>query len=198
MKNVAKKLVLTVIILTFISNLTAAVDWDITEGVNSIQSGDSYGNVNIYTTSTEPTTVNMTGGSIDTCNVYDTSVLSLEGGSITALKTYNNSSVYIDSDASTSFELYNGSSAHLSSSSSSVSVLIYDQAKLNIYGRNLDYNELMSPNIITGQWENGEAFTIYLRNIFSYDSSQIILHEIPEPVSLLFLATGTLFFKRRY
>ncbi len=168
---------------------------------DTIQNGDVYDTVNIYDSLDVPpvqTTVDMTGGDISYLNVYDTSVFNFNSGSIGAL-TMNNSSIanLYSSDTPTMY-LYDNSQIHIYNGSLGSSALIYDNAELHVYGYDLEYDETPSPNWVTGQWENGQDFKIYLRNIYSYDPDQVVLHEIPEPTTFLLFTFGSLLLRRHY
>ena len=168
---------------------------------DTIQNGDVYDTVNTYDSLDIPpvqTTVDMTGGEISYLNVYDTSVFNFNSGSIGVLTTNNSGIAHLySSDISTKY-LHDNSQIHIYNSSLSSSVLIYDNAELHIYGYDLIYDETASPNWVTGQWENGQDFEIYLRNIYSYDPDQVVLHEIPEPATLLLFSFGGLLLRRHH
>jgi len=160
-----------------------------------------YDTVNIYDSLDVPpiqTTVDMTGGEIDYCNVYDTAILNFEGGDIFVVISHNNSTVTINNNPSPAvLELYDNSKMYLyNGAAGPFNALIYDNAELHIYGYNLNYDETPSPNWVTGQWENGQDFKIYLRNIYSYDPDQVILHEIPEPATFLLFTFGGLLLRK--
>ncbi len=168
---------------------------------DTIQNGDVYDTVNIYDSLDVPpvqTTVDMTGGQISSCNVYDAAIFNLTGGNIGLIATYENSNANINIDISISFELHNNSKVYLHGLGTSSSIFIYDNAELHIYGYDLFYDETPSPNWVTGQWENGQDFKIYLRNIYSYDPDQVVLHEIPEPTTFLLFTFGSLLLRRRH
>jgi hypothetical protein len=164
----------------------------------TIEDGDEYGTVNIYDTLPDQTIVDMTGGDISYCNVYDTANLNYGGGEISLVSTYNNSSAIANVDVSTGFCLYDESKVYLYELGSSSSIFIYDDSELHIYGYNLEYEETALPNWVTGQWENGQSFQIYLRNITSYDPTQVFLHEVPEPLTLFFLVSGSLILRKKH
>ena len=84
-----------------------------------IQEGDSYSNVKIYDTPPGHTTVNMTGGVVDSLGSYDQSTLNVSGGNIFNATMRDSSTINISGLA----EMY--------------SVSGYGQATINISGGNI-------------------------------------------------------------
>ncbi len=159
-----------------------------------------YGTVNIYDSLDIPpiqTNVDMTGGVIEYCNVYDTANFNLTGGDILLVRTYDNSIAYINSNVSSGLRLHNNSKVYLNALGASSNILMYDDAELHIYGYNLEYDEeIASLNKVTGQWRNGQDFRICLRNITTYNPEQVFLHEIPEPATILLFTLGGFLLRR--
>lgn len=168
-----------------------------------IESGD-YGTVNIYDSlDTIPvqTTVTMTGGEIDYCHVYNTAILNFEGGDIFVVISHDDSNVTVDATTlPTVFELYDDSKVHLHNGFNTPNIQIFDNAELHVYGYGFEYDPTITgTNGISGFWENGEAFSIGLRQPSDYDPyTQIILHEIPEPTTLLLFTFGGLFLRKHH
>jgi hypothetical protein len=185
MKKIGLVLLLTVCQITWGTVTNIYTD-------TTIESG-TYDTVNIYDSLDAPpiqTMVDMTGGLIYSCDVYNTAILNFNDGEIGTIYTNNSSIVNMSSVNTPTMYLYNDSQIHIYNGSAGPSVSLYDNAELHIYGYNLDYDEIPSPNWVTGQWENGQDFTIYLRNIYSYNPSQVVLHEIPEPTTFLLFVFG--------
>ncbi len=190
-----KKVVIILAVCFLSVAVNAAMDWDIYNDA-TIEDGDVYGTVNIYDTPPDQTLVEMLGGDISTCTINDSALLNYNGGDISVLKQYDFSISYIDSVDIPTMYLYGESQSHIHNGSFGPSIFLYDDAKVHIYGYNFDYDEIASPNLLNGQWENGEDFSIVLRNSFSYNPNQVVLHEVPEPISLLLLGFGSVFLKK--
>ena len=189
MKNVAKKLVLTVIILTFISNLTAAVDWDITEGLETIITGDDYGNIAVY----NDAELTVTGGHASHISSYDSSIVNIQD--------YLSAGLSIDLNGQSTINVYGGfingigigsaTSATLNLYGGNIDYIGYpetDTFTINIYGYDFNY----SGGFLTGKWLDGTDFSILVRNSV-YPNDNINL--IPEPTTLAILGLGFLCFR---
>jgi len=196
------------IITMFLLFVTCQFAWGAVTNIYSdttIGSG-VYDTVNIYDSLDVPpvqTTVDMTGGEIDSCHVYDTAILNFEGGNIFLVTSHNNSNVTINSVPSPDvFELYDNSEIYLQNGDYYTTVQIFDDAVLHIYGYNFDYDpSITGTNAVNGFWGNGEALRIALRSTpgVDYDPyTQVVLHEIPEPTTFLLFTFGSLLFRRHY
>lgn len=162
-----------------------------------IEDGDEYGTVNIYDTPPDQTTITMTGGEIIFCKVFDAALLDYREGNLSHIEVNDFGTAYVKGASAYTFDLYGSGKVHIYNSQPISSIQIFDDAELHIYGYNLEYDETPTPNWITGQWENGQEFKVYLRNIYSYNPEQVFLHEIPEPSTLSMLGVLLLFIERR-
>jgi hypothetical protein len=159
----------------------------------TIVDGDEYGTVNIYDSLDVPpvqTTVDMTGGSIANCYIYDTAILNYMAGEIVWLVTRENSTVNVHSDYDYGFQLEDSSKVFLHNGDSNFQIAFAsgsDNAQLHIYGYDLIYTP-GSPGFADGYWETNKDFHIIIRASADVTPT-IILHEIPEPCSGLLFAT---------
>ena len=169
---------------------------------DTIQNGDVYDTVNIYDSLDVPpvqTTVDMTGGDISYLNVYDTANFNCYDGDLSFLYVYENAAATINNlNYIASIELHNNASLYMHGGVSSVSIQIFDDAELHVYGYDFEYDpSIIGTNSITGFWENGESLEILLRQPSDYDPyTQVILHEIPEPTTFLLFGLGSFFLRK--
>ncbi|OXU16214.1 PEP-CTERM sorting domain-containing protein [Sedimentisphaera salicampi] len=190
-----KKMLVVFAVCFAVFNAEGAVDWDIYDDA-SIQDGDVYLAVNIYDNPPEQTVVNMTGGDISFCNIFDSAQLNCSGCEISFLDTYNNSVVSVNANAGLDLiDMYDSSTVFLHNGAENVSnIRIYNDSLLHIYG----YSLKIEPLWVEGYSVDDEWFTINFRNSFT-PKDHIILHEVPEPATVLLLvsASGVLYNRRR-
>ncbi|MFA5293872.1 MAG: hypothetical protein WC496_12695 [Phycisphaerae bacterium] len=195
-----KKLVGAVFAVLFLLPVCAnATPIDVNIYSNATISSGEYGTVNIYDTPPDQTTVTMTNGQIEYCNIFDTSVLNFSGGNVLVFSLYDTSNIFANATTSPGFDLYNDSIAYLHSLGNFINVRIYDNAKIHIYGTSL---QLLIPEgtsgAVKGYWENGQSFTIALRNTGDFNPlTQVVLHEIPEPSTIFIFGLLSLFIRKR-
>jgi hypothetical protein len=158
-----KVVVLMLVVLLGCGGIGRATDIDVYSS-GTIQPNDLYDTVNVWNSAN----LVMTGGSVTTMNDWNSSITNIYGGNIGNLWMFDSSIV----------NLYGGTFGKLYYTS--------DLGVLNIYG----YNLTNQSNVISGNWSNGQAFSFPI-SIRAY-SPQIELHQIPEPISLLFLSAGLL------
>ena len=193
------KIILAILLLLPLCANATPIDVNIYSD-ETIEDGDVYGTVNIYDTPPDQTTVTMTGGDIEYCNIYDTANLNFSGGEILLVATYNNSKATINaSTAGGGFELYDYSQVHLYDAGNFTNVQIFDNAELHVYGYDFSYDpSTTGTREIYGTWENGQSFKIALRQPSDYDPyTQVILHEIPEPSTISILGLLVLLVRKR-
>lgn len=91
MKNL---FILTMLAVLCFSGILYGGDWDFySDGV--IEDGDTYNVVGIYDTPPDHTTVDMTGGLVDSMGVYDESTLNVSGGTVWSLYSFESSTANV-------------------------------------------------------------------------------------------------------
>jgi len=150
-----------------------------------IYSPQDWYDVNIY----DYATVDMIGGSVNILYAFNSSIFNISDGSIT--------SVICSFDLST-VNITGGSIEALATGGSSTAnvyggewkwtdyIAAFDQSIVNIYGYDFSY----SYGRLSGFWLSGIQFDLWLRGPDTYP--RVVLHEIPEPYSILLLSMGVL------
>ncbi len=147
-----------------------------TTGDYEIGFGDTYGAIRII----NDVTLTINGGSISDLTTRNNTLTTMFGGTLGALIVYEESIV----------NLRGGSIESIVSQS--------DQA-VHIYGLEFQWtpdegNPLRG--ILTGSWEDGSQFSIDLRDC-SPSTGEVVLHQIPEPISILLFGMGGLFLRKQ-
>jgi hypothetical protein len=133
----------------------------------SIVDGNNFDTVNIWNSAT----VNMTGGVISSAvNTHNTSVLNVSGGDLRG--------IFID--------LYDSSALSLSGGLVSNAWIYPHYSTVDIYGRDLTWI-VDSERRLQGYWADGTYFKITFARI---ENANIVLHEIPEPTTLMLMGAG--------
>ena len=83
---------LAVMLLFGAAKVEAVGDWDIYSDA-VIEEGDEYWNVGVYDTPPDHTTVDMTGGTVDSLSAFHESIVNVSGGSLNTLLSFNSSTV---------------------------------------------------------------------------------------------------------
>ena len=160
--------------------------------------------------------INMTGGEILTLDAYNTSTANISGGNVRSVFTrdhattnlYDGGSVFSLGAARQSgvVNMTGGITEYLRAGESGIinlyggTVNIYlnawDSAKVNIYGYGFNYDPSAgnwNGGQLTGFWLDDTPFIIDLAGSGTYSHINLV----PEPCSLLLLALGCLFLKRK-
>jgi len=162
-------------------------------------------------------TINVGGGTIYTLNSYDSSNINIFGGLTYHVSAYDTTTVNVLDNANlfTLFALDSGvinmSGGRTSSigAAESSTVNLYgglvtddlsagDSGIINVYGYNLakfPTGGKLGDGFVLGEWENGVTFNFYFYGSNTY--SHIILHEIPEPATILLIVIGSIVLRRR-
>lgn len=155
---------------------------------------------------------NISGGDIDVIYSYDDSILNISRGKagVDAL-AYNNSVVNMSGGTTGSYFIDNNSRVNLSGGEMN-GIFLRDDATFIISGGSINYiksyqysNVLKhitffcdvdsvsySGNLLTGNWLDGNSFSITLNDQSSYDSVYSNIEFITEPATLLLVAIGAL------
>ena len=107
----------------------------------SIGTGEYWSSAYIYDTPPNHTTVNMTGGQVDTISTYDTSIFNMTSGKMSHLYSYESSTVNISgNDHSNPFNItaMNNSIINFSGTAQGEEVYAENAATINITGGTID------------------------------------------------------------
>jgi len=204
-----KILLVSAVIFCVATNLLA-VPVDITFTSDAvIQDGDDYQNVWVYDTPPDITTVDMTGGVVGVLQNYNQSITNMSGGAVAHLLSDEQSTINISGgvvgealifSSGGTFNITGGvcgkvavSYGELNISGGQITYFIdCGKGVVNVYGYGFEYDSPEhSPNL-TGFWADGTPFGL---DFIAYD--RVVLHEIPEPATLLLLGLGSLALRRK-
>jgi hypothetical protein len=139
-----------------------------------IEDGNVFGLVRTF----DEAIVDMTGGIINSLELYNNSTLNANGGKIEGLDI-----VLFDSST---LNLY-----YLQETNNRLNA--YNTASINIYGKGFEYDDYYH---LRGYWANGDPFAFSIRTDYTYE--RITLFEIPEPCTFLLTIFGVLGFVKKY
>jgi hypothetical protein len=166
--------------------------------VGTIQTGNNYDQVTLH----DSANVTMTGGNAESIWTYDSSSFDIQNGSISLVISAQNTSIITISGGSVgSLQLTGHSIAYISGGDIIGSLGIMENTAItHIYATNFNVapkNGYPSNGwLITGNWDDvsNTPFTIWSRNnvlpMPGTVGSQVILHIVPEPITLSFLLLG--------
>jgi len=162
-------------------------------------------------------TINMTGGFVHTLWSLDSSNVNMSGGWVHELSAYDTGMVNISGDADVvvlaarEFGVVNMSggvvdyvgpteygTVNLSGGLVNEFLATYDSGIINIYGYDLAKSASgggWGYGLVTGEWADETIFSIDFGRSETY--SHVMLHEIPEPSTVVIIITGLLFFRKR-
>ncbi|HBG26351.1 MAG: hypothetical protein A2Y10_20060 [Planctomycetes bacterium GWF2_41_51] len=167
----------------------------------TISSGE-YGRVNIYDTPPDQTTVSLLGGIAESVWTYDSSSFNMQDGNVSwVISAQNTSNITISGGSVGSLQLIGHSIAYIFGGNISGSLGIMENTAIaHIYATNFNVapknGNPMNGWLITGNWDDAtnSPFTIWSRNntlpMPGTAGSQVVLHIVPEPVTLSFLLLG--------
>ncbi len=151
----------------------AAPNWDIYNDA-TIGDGSEFNVVNVYDTSPDHTTVDMTGGIVDQMSTYDFSTLNLTAGNISSLYARESSTANISGGSVYGIQTWDSAVVHFSATASATSIgAAGDFATLNMSGGATEYlgaGESGTVNLYGGSVTNSiNAWDSGIVNVFGYD-----------------------------
>ena len=185
------RILLTLVAAVLIAGQSHAADWDIYGGSETVTNGDEYDTITLH----NDATLIMSGGIVSRFNSHDTSSLSKSGGPTTWIYGYDTSTLEL-SGGYTSWVQGENQSVFTITGGSFFLLYALDSSVFNLYGYGFEYVPAGSATMLSGYWTDGTPFEFQLRRVQLPDE-HYVLHEIPEPSLVLFLALGSLGLRRR-
>lgn len=145
-------------------------------------------------------TINISGGYVNTPNPRDSSTMNMSGGSAYWFSAQNYS--IVDISGGSIDEYYAVDSATVNISGGSIENLhAHDTSTNNIFGQNfhygsgltLDGNRVLGTGILSGEWLDGTLWTMDINE--NYSTATILA--IPESATLLLLGLGAVTLRRK-
>ncbi len=168
-----------------------------------INAGDNWDDAGIWH---DNTIVDMLGGTVKNLSAYDKSIVNIYSGQITGS---NNRAYFERGVGAFGHSTVNIIGGHIfGAGAMDFSVLnikggdigflrTSPNSKINVYGKQLSITNTGGSfgfGKVTGVWSDDQSFDI---SIYDNTYNNIVLHEIPEPASVVLLLTGTLLVLRK-
>lgn len=193
MKKGLRIILLILFLLPICANATV-VDFN-DHDIGAIQNGDNYDQVTLH----DSAIVNMTGGSVYSVLSFNSSTFNLENGNILGWISATDLSIITISGGSVNdLEVYNSAIVSISGGNiiGTMATGPGGTGTVHIYGKNFNIN-FSGGWLITGYWANDSQFSIDYRSdsttpMPGSPTSNIFLHTIPEPATMVFLLIGIL------
>ena len=149
--------------------------------------------------------INMTGGTILSLDEFNSSRVNIQAGLISqGTSLWNQSQLSLTSGQIGLFlEVHDSAVADLRGGILEGWLYAADDSVVNIYGDGFNYDPLAGTKnggLLTGFWASGQTFSLNLLDNLETETityEHVVLHEIPEPASLLLLGLGVIFLRRR-
>ncbi len=177
-----------------------------------IQEGDIYNDVDVYG---DTTTVDMTGGQVVTLSAFDQSITNISDGLVMTSSSHDQSTINISGGLVHAMNINDGGNTVNMTGGEVWNLIVVDGvfnmwgggitgvpivahatrgAIINIYG--YDFSTESNGPYLTGFWQDGTQIGLnFDPNANAYDA--VVLHEIPEPTTLLLLGLGGLALRKR-
>jgi hypothetical protein len=180
------KIKIFILMLLLIASVcNAAIDWDIYSGTETIETGDDYGIVNVYNNAS----LDMTGGEVVDLSSYDVTSFDMFSGTILRLHALGSSVINIyDGLINQHLDAFDMSIINFYGGTVNDYIFATDSSEVHIYGYDFVFTPSSSSYFLSGYWETGTQFNLYLRGPDTYP--RVNLHEIPEPASMVMFALG--------
>lgn len=162
--------------------------------IGTIQTDDNYEQVTLH----DFAVVNMLGGDVYSVFSYNSSTFNMQNGDISGWITLRDASnLTITGGSVKALEVYNSAVASISGGNiTRLATGPEGTGAVHIYGKNFELN-FDGGWLITGNWANDSQFSILYRAdgtvpVPGSPGSNVFLHIIPEPMTMVFLLIGIL------
>ena len=190
---------LFVFLVLTIFTITAQADISQYTGTLSVQSGDSHAHTYIW----NDAELDMTGGTLQSLDMFNSSTADISGGNITqGAYAWDNSTVDI-SDGFIGWNLDASDSSTVNLYGGVITDWLYatDSSVVNIYGYGFSYDSDTggwNGGQLTGYWLDDTPFSIDLLDNIDIDSTYYDhVNLVPEPGSLILIGLGGLILRRK-
>lgn len=151
--------------------------------------GDSVASIE----ATEP--YGPSGYGISEAEAQDDSTLTFSGGKAWSVAGRDQGKIVVTGGEFNSFFLQEASNVHIHAGEIADTITLLHASYLHVYGYNLHRNPIAYNNIL-GNWLDGTSFSLILDDGQYSHPEHVVMHEIPEPISLSILAGGFFLIRR--
>jgi hypothetical protein len=149
--------------------------------------------------------VSMTGGTILSLDEYNSSKVNMQAGVVSqGTSLWNQSQLSLTGGRVGLFlEVHDSAVANLHGGVLDGWLYAADTSVVHVYGYGFDYDPLAgirNGGLLTGFWSGGQTFSLNLLDNLETGTityEHIVLHEIPEPATLLLLGVGGLLIRKK-
>jgi len=166
---------LAMVLCVGISQVHAAMDWDFYED-GTIDPCDEYWNVGVYDTPPDHTTVDMSGGLVDSIGAYDESTVNISGGYVSTIGAFDFSNVNVFGGSVRGLHAYDTGIVNVSGNADVFSLVSSEYGVVNISGGSVDHFAALDFGTVNLSGGSGFDYLVAensgLINIFGYDLSK--------------------------